>query len=119
MLVDSLGLSSDDRVVRVKLLDQDGSETVEPDELNVEPGWYVEFFTRDGRVHTVSFLMDSLNGAQAEFLRSTGQDRSPPLLEVDSRYVVSFEGAPAGRYPFQVEGNGASARGTILVGDQL
>jgi len=115
LLQDSLGLTGEDRVVRVRLSSRDGSELVEPAQVELEPGSWVEFFTRDRRVHTVSFAMDRLAPEQAGFLRGTSQDRSPPLVELDSRFVVSFEGAPAGRYPFLVEGNGSPARGIVVV----
>lgn len=115
MLQDSLGLAAGDRVVRVRIAARDGAETVEPSQVELAPGWYLEFFTRDRRLHTVAFLLDSMSLAQAEFLRSTGQDRSPPLIELDSRFVVSFDGAPPGRYPFLVEGNGEAAHGAAVV----
>jgi hypothetical protein len=81
----------------------------------IEPGHYVEFFTQDGRVRTVSFLLDSLTAEQSDFLRSNGQDRSPPLVELETRYLVSFREAPTGRYPFVVEGNERAIRGAVVV----
>jgi hypothetical protein len=59
--------------------------------------------------------MDGLTPEQAEFLRSSGQDRSPPLVELDSRFVVSFKDAPAGVYRYVVEGTGNSAFGSVQV----
>lgn len=117
LLQDSLGLTPDDRVHRVLLVSRDGTEVVEPREVVLAPGGYVEFFTRDRRVRTVSFVLDSLGREQGEFLRTTGQDRSPPLVEPDSRFVVSFARAPPGRYPFVVEGSGVPAYGSVLVED--
>jgi hypothetical protein len=115
MLQDSLGLTAEDEVYRVFLRKLNEAETLEPAEVSIEPGAYLEFLTRDRQVRVVSFLVDELNPAQATFLRTTGQDRSPPLVELDSRFVVSFEGAPEGRYPFVVEGSGAPARGVVSV----
>jgi plastocyanin len=115
LLRDSLGLTEDDHVHRVVLASQNGSESVQPTEVSIEPGHYVEFFTQDRRVRMVSFPLAGLTPAQAEFLRSTGQDRSPPLVEIESRYLVSFQDAPPGRYPFLVEGNERSIPGVITV----
>jgi hypothetical protein len=116
LLQDSLGLSGDDRVHRLVLGTRGGADFVEPLEVAVEPGAYVEFFSEDRRVRTVAFLLDSLSADQAEFLRAGGQDRSPPLLELESRFLVTFEDAPLGRYPFVVEGNERPIYGTVVVG---
>jgi hypothetical protein len=115
VLQDSLGLTGADQVHRIVLASQNGSESVDPTEVTIQPGHYVEFLTRDGRVRMVSFPLPGLTPAQTDFLRSTGQDRSPPLVEVDSRYVVSFKDAPPGRYPFLVEGNERSIPGVVIV----
>jgi hypothetical protein len=45
----------------------------------------------------------------------TDQVASPPLLRLDSRYVVDFEGGPPGRYPYLLEGSGAAGRGVVVV----
>ena len=37
------------------------------------------------------------------------------MVTPDSRFVVSMHGAPSGRYPFRVEGNGESTRGAVVV----
>jgi hypothetical protein len=115
VLQDSLGLTDQDRVHRIVLRVQNQAESLEPSELSIEPGAYLEFLTQDRYVRVVSFVLDELAPEQASFLRSTGQDRSPPLVELDSRFLVSFEGAPPGRYPFVVEGSGAPARGVVSV----
>ena len=115
LLQDSLGLTPEDRVHRVVLTSTNGSELVDPREVAVEAGHFVEFFTQDGRVRTVSFVSDSLSPAQSSFLRSTGQDRSPPLVERETRFVVSFQDAPPGRYPFVVEGNERAITGAVIV----
>jgi hypothetical protein len=36
-------------------------------------------------------------------------------LRLDSRFVLDFREAPAGRYPYAVEGSGASGRGVVIV----
>jgi plastocyanin len=117
LLRDSLGLAEQDRVHRVRLSSPENRETIEPNSVEVRPGDYVEFMTTDRRVHAISFLLDSLPAGAADFLRGTGQESSPPLLEPDARFLVTFEGAPLGRYPFLVAGNGAEARGAITVAE--
>ena len=106
LLQDSLGLESSDPVLRVELSAPENLERPRPETVRVPPGGFVEFRTADRRLHTVRVLLDSLPAAGADFLRTTGQDRSPPLLEQGARFVVSFRDAPAGRYPYLVEGIG-------------
>lgn len=115
LLLDSLGLRQGDAVFEIRLGSVDNVESIRPAELQVTPEAFVEFLTVDGRLHMVRFELDSLSAAAASFLRSTGQDRSPPMLELYSRFVITLSDAPAGRYPYVVEGNGRSSRGAILV----
>ena len=115
LLRDSLGLGDDDRVHRVRLGSADNRERIEPVQVTVRPGDWVEFITQDRRVHAVSFLVDGLPQPAADFLRASGQEASPPLVQPEARFVVSFADAPAGSYPFVVVGNGEEARGTIVV----
>ena len=117
MLRDSLGLGDEDRVHRVRLSSPGNRETIEPGSVQLRPGDYVEFVTSDRRVHAVSFVLDSVPPGAADFLRGSAQESSPPLVEPESRFLVSFQRAPPGRYPFVVAGNGAEARGAILVGE--
>lgn len=118
LLRDSLGLTDADRVYRVRLGALDNREQVEPAEVRIRSGSWVEFVTTDGRIHTVTFELDSLSSPAADVLRGSGQDRSPPLLEESSRFLVHFREAPAGRYPFVVDGNGSPVRGTVIVEEQ-
>lgn len=114
-LVSALGLEGHE-VVRTISLDGDrGSVPVRPPRLEVGPADIVEFVTADRRVHAVAFPPDSLTPAQRRFLESTGQDASPPLIGQGSRFVVTFENAPAGRYPFVSRGHGEEAGGIIIV----
>ena len=117
LLRDSLGLSDDDRVHRVRLAGAGNRETVEPDSVLVRPGDWVEFATADRRVHAITFVLDSLPAGGADFMRTMAQEASPPLVEQQARFVVSFEGAPVGRYPFVVAGNGQEARGAVFVAE--
>lgn len=116
LLRDSLGLTLDDRVHRVGIERVNGSERITPRRVRIRPGDHVSFETRDRYVHTVSFVLDSLSADQRAWLRSTDQDRSPPLLRLDARFVVRFGGdAPPGSYPFLVEGNGRPGRGAVVL----
>lgn len=109
-----LGLTPEDRVHRVRL-SGGGVESVDPGLVSIESGAFVEFITTDWFVHEVVFEADSLGAEQGAFLERTHQVASPPLIERDSRYVLSFEGAPYGRYPYRLEGNGRAGRGVIVV----
>ena len=109
-----LGLTSDDRVHSIRLAGGE-IERADPALVSVEPGTYVEFVTTDWLIHEVIFESDSLGAEQRAFLERTDQGASPPLIERDSRYVLDFEGAPPGRYPYRLEGNGRPGRGAIVV----
>ena len=115
LLRDSLGLGDEDRVHTVRISTASSRERAEPDTLRVLPGDLVQFVTEDRRPHTVAFFVDSLPEAAAAFLRSTGQEGSPPLVEVESRFLVTFRDAPEGRYPYRVEGTGEAATGAVVV----
>lgn len=114
VLEDELGLTDRDEVHRITVTGGD-FEQVEPPEVQIEPGAYVEFFTTDWRVHEVIFELDSLGAEARRFLEDTDQVASPPMLRRESRFVVSFGDAPEGRYPFVVEGNTAPGRGAVVV----
>lgn len=115
LLRDSLGLGGGDRVHTVRISAETSRERAQPETVRVLPGDFVQFVTGDHRPHTVSFLVDSLADTAAAFLRRTGQEGSPPLVDAESRFVVTFRGAPEGRYPFVVEGTGEHARGAVVV----
>lgn len=109
-----LGLTEADRVHRVALRGG-ASEGVMPDSVEVREGDWLEFVTDDWRVHEVHFESEGMGGTAWAFLEDSDQVASPPLVQLDARFVVSFLDAPEGRYPFRVEGNGASARGVVVV----
>jgi plastocyanin len=109
-----LGLTSAD-VVHTVHITGGTAEVADPATDTVPPGAYVQFVTTDWLVHEVSFDEEVLPAASLDFLRRTDQMASPPMLQRESRFVVSFRGAPPGRYPYRLEGNGGPGEGLIVV----
>ncbi len=109
-----LGLTEKDRVHTVELRTGVGEEAG-PDSVEVRPGDLVQFVSGDGFVHEVHFELDSISAPQGDFLRTTGQDASPPLIEEDARFVLTFSEAPPGRYPYRLLGNREPGHGVIVV----
>jgi len=109
-----LDLGDSDQVYRVSI-SSGVQEQISPASVELPPGAWLEFVTTDWRVHEVRFEVDSLPEAGRSFLENSGQTASPPLVNLDQRFVVTFAGAPEARYPFVVEGNGAAARGVVVV----
>lgn len=109
-----LGLTDADRVYRV-VIRGGPQEELTPAQVELTEGAWLEFVTADWRVHEVRFEADSLSGLALAFVTDSDQMASPPLVDRDARFVVSFAGAPEGRYPFVVEGNRAPARGVVVV----
>jgi len=75
----------------------------------------VQFVSADWMVHEIRFDVDSVDAPVRGFLERTGQAASPPLLQRDARFVLTFAEAPPGRYPYLLEGNRDSGRGVIVV----
>ncbi len=113
----ALGLPAGARLYRITLGGRGAREHVVPTLITVLPGDGVEFFTADHRVHTVSFLPDSLTPEAHAFLESSGKLRSPPLVSRGTRFILRLQDAPPGRYPFVSEGHGGTAHGVVVVGD--
>jgi len=114
VLQSELGLGSDDRIHTVRIT-TGTAERADPASVSIERGDYVQFVSADRLVHEVAFRLDSLSAPARAFLERTGQSESPPLLELDARFVVSFVGAPEGRYPYALSGNRAAGSGTVVV----
>lgn len=114
VLQSELGLTVDDRVHTIRL-STGVAERASPDSLTVRPGDYVQFVSDDRMVHEVVFDVDSLPALARTFLQRTGQDRSPPLVELDARFVVSFVGAPEGLFTYTLAGNRGAGSGSIVV----
>jgi plastocyanin len=90
-------------------------EHVVPPRIEIVSGSWVEFVTLDRRVHTVTFIVDSLSADAYRFLRDTGQLAAPPLLERGSRFLVDFREAPPGRYVFSSTSHGEPVYGSVTV----
>ncbi len=111
----SLGLTDRDVVHTVQVRARGVAEIAEPSELPIEEGAWVSFQGGDTRGHVVRFDTLALSAAALSWVGQTDQAESPPLLTPASRWVVSFEGAPVGMYPFAVEGSGELGFGRIEV----
>lgn len=109
----ALGLPPGARIHRVLLGGRGAEEHLLPHRVRAAPGDAIEFLTVDNRIHTISFLVDSIPLGAVEFLDASGASASPPLVTRGSRFVVRLEGAPLGSYPFVSRGHGGEARGVI------
>lgn len=116
-LESELGLTSRDEVHTVTIT---GGvvELPAPAVTDVPQGAFVQFVTADWLVHEVIFEADSLRTEALHFMKENDQMVSPPLLREGSRFIVTFVDAPAGRYPFRLEGNGGPAHGVVVVSDR-
>lgn len=114
-LREALGLDARDWVHPIQLRVRGSDEVAEPVRTRVEAGHWVDFRGGDARGHLVRFDTTALAEEARAWLRSTDQVESPPLLTPASRWVVSFDEAPAGVYPFEVEGSARSGTGFIQV----
>ena len=117
LLQQELGLTDRNEVYRVAITGGE-SEVATPSETTVQAGAFVEFATADWLVHEVIFELDSLGPEARGFLERTDQVASPPLLRLDSRFVLDFSDAPAGRYPYVIEGSSKSGRGVVIVAEK-
>ena len=116
-VLEALGLSSRAQLHRVTLGGRGAEEHAVPTRIQASPGDGVEFLTVDHRVHTLTFLLDSLSSEGRRFLEESGQISSPPLVTRGSRFILNLQNAPPGRYPFVSEGHGGRAEGLVQVGD--
>jgi plastocyanin len=92
------------------------SERISPARLEVSEGDVVVFETVDGRVHALEFATDSLSPEVVTFLRETRQLKSPPLMDLGTKFLVDFEDAPDGRYVFRGRTVGDPVYAVILIG---
>lgn len=114
-LRDSLGIAPSRTIHRIILGGRGGAEHVVPTRLEVAGGDLVQFVNVDRRIHTVVFRSEEMSPDPRRFLERTAQLESPPLLDGGSRFVVTFQEAPPGEYPFVSEGPGGAEPGMIVV----
>lgn len=113
-----LGLTEDDRVHTVVLRTGVG-ERSDPADLEIRPGDLVQFVSSDWFVHELRFAADSMEAEMFVFLEDNGQSESPPMLQQGSRFVMTFDGAPLGRYVYLLEGNRSPGSGSIVVSAEI
>jgi hypothetical protein len=116
VLRDSLGLTSRDRVHTITLTERAGRSYIAPASVEVRVGDWIDMRSGDGFVRTVRFELDSLAAEARAWVGAEGIEASPPLLARGARWVLLFDEAPTGRYPFRVEGPAEPARGVLVVG---
>ena len=88
---------------------------VRPPSLEISSGDWIEIISLDHKVHTLSFVADSISPESYDFLLATDQLNGSPLLELGSSFLVDFRDAPKGRYVFSSSSHGESVYGTITV----
>lgn len=115
ILQDSLGLGPADRTHVVRLIHAQGGEAALPDSVVLREGDWLDFRSGDAWPRTVAFHLDSLPGELRAYLETRGAAASPPLLGAGVHWVLRFDGAPTGRYPFAVSGSGRTRSGVVVV----
>ena len=108
-----LGIPPETPIHRIDVSTRSNRIRLLPRALEVRDGDVVQFVAIDHRIYLVRFDEETMDAAAVAFLRSTGQDRPPPLVEAGARLVLTFDAAPAGSYSFLVESGGLSASGAI------
>jgi len=116
-LAEALGLPPRTPIYRFDLADRQGVVGLFPAEWEIPDGGVVQFVTRDPRVYSIHFERGAMSAEAWRFMQESGQESSPPLTREGARFVLSFEDAPPGAYPFRVEGQSETARGEIRVRD--
>jgi len=100
------------RIVDIEIRDDNGPR-FEPADIDIAVGDMVRFRVGGRGPHALVFEPDSSAAAIREFLDRTGQMRSAPLIEPGVAWILTFEGAPPGEYPFRCLTHGE--RGRIVV----
>jgi hypothetical protein len=114
-LARQLGLAERTPIHRITLASREGRLRVMPGSRSVRPGDWVQFLAADQQIYAVRFQLEALDADQRIYLSTSAQEASPPLTVEGARFVVGFEGAPPGLYPFWVEGYGSTSEGVIRV----
>jgi len=86
-----------------------------PAQVEIYEGESVGFVSLDHRLHSLSFLVDSLSSEMVSFLSETKQLAPVPLMTQGDCLELRFNGAPSGRYSFVSRGYGGLAYGEIIV----
>ncbi|MEX2526189.1 MAG: hypothetical protein WEA09_01010 [Gemmatimonadota bacterium] len=110
-----LGLERSVPLHGVVLGDESGGDDPQPALTEVDSESVVHFLSQDHRARWIRFIPDSLSPVALRFLEERGQLTSPPLVAPGSRFVVTFQGAPPGLYPYEVQSHGAAVQGAVRV----
>ena len=95
-------------------LDRTTAADFELPHAELRTGDIVRFEAADAGGHAIAFDGVELAPEARAWLESTGQMRSPPLVNAGVAWVITFENAPPGEYPFVCVTHGA--RGALTVG---
>ncbi|MEO5511907.1 MAG: plastocyanin/azurin family copper-binding protein [Longimicrobiales bacterium] len=109
---DTVNVPDSIRVATVRI-DRTRSDELDPAQSNVRTGDLLRFMAQDAGAHAVAFDGDGMSAEARSFLEQSGQMRSPPFMAKGSTWVVSFDKAPPGTYPYRCPTHGV--RGTITV----
>ena len=90
-------------------------EHILPGQVDLYEGESVRIVSLDHRVHSISFVKDSLSSEMENFLSETGQLILAPLLIQGSCLNLNFQGAPAGDYVFLSRSHGQPVFGKIII----
>ena len=99
----------------VSVVQRGGSFGFEPSEVTVQPGEVVRFVMGGSLPVSIVFDADATDFEAATYLRDQGLHLGVLLTDPGQVHDVSFEGAPAGRYPFVTQPAGAG--GVVTVAD--
>jgi plastocyanin len=106
---DTIRLADGVELVEIEVRRGEGGD-FEPAAVSAHTGDVVRFLAEDNGGHALVFESTALTPDVREYLESTGQMRSPPLITTGSAWVVTLDGAPAGEYPFRCSTHSASGR---------
>lgn len=94
-------------------LDRSTAADLAPASAALRTGDIVRFEAGDAGGHAIAFDGAQLPGEARTWLETTGQLRSPPLVNAGNAWVITFDGAPPGEYPYLCVTHGA--RGSLTV----
>lgn len=109
---DTLQIPDSIHVATIRI-DRTKAAELEPATVTVRAGDLLRFISNDAGAHAIAFDGEGMGADARAFLEKSGQMRSPPFLAANATWVVSFKGAPAGKYPYRCPTHGV--QGTITV----